>query len=229
MAKIRKLSVFIWCTLLIVGFNTRSFAQDTYYVENPRTFNAGLVGGANFTQVDGDYYAGYHRVGINAGGIIYTRISNNLQLSLEILYSQKGSHSDRERYTLDKNYLISKYDINLHYAEVPLMLSVFDKHRSHFGAGLSFSRLITYNETATVISTSPTLPPYSVPDFYKEYPFKKYDVQFVVGGNLHLVGGFYLNARFQYSLMPVHTKLSPDFARANQYNNVWTIRVMYLF
>lgn len=224
MAKIRKFSVFTLCALLIVGFNTRLLAQDAYYVEDPHTFIAGLVGGADFTQVDGDNFAGYHRVGINAGGIVYTRISDNLAVSLEILYTQKGSHSNGERVSNSHAYLIEKYDINLHYAEVPLQLCYFDKRKSHFGAGLSFARLITYNETVT---TTPTLPP-SV-DLYKDYPFRKYDLNFIIGGNLHLVGGLFLNARFQYSLMPVRKNIYPEFGRPEQYNNMWTVRMMYLF
>lgn len=214
--------------LLLAG---KSMAQnpDSYYEENPRTFYGGLIAGANFTQVDGDNYAGYHRVGINAGGIVYTRFDEHLAASIEILYSQKGAHGHKEQQGVNGSYIRS-YDVRLNYAEVPLQLCYFDRRKSHFGAGFSIARLVSVKEEGK----AENIP---APIDFDKYPFRKMDYNFIAGGSLHLYGGFFLNARFQYSLRPIRkgnvqdgTGVPPYFAgRGEQYNNMWTVRVMYLF
>src|SRR5437868_4115423 len=104
----------------------RACAQnpDSYYDEVPRTFYGGLIVGANFTQLVGDNYAGYHKVGINAGGIVYTRFDEHLAASIEILYSQKGAHGHKEQQGPSGAY-IKSYDVRENYAEVPLQLCYF--------------------------------------------------------------------------------------------------------
>jgi hypothetical protein len=211
---------------------TKALAQNPsdYYEETPRTFYGGLVVGANFTQVDGDNYAGYRKVGINAGGIVYTKFDEHLAASIEILYSQKGARGHyAQRNGLGHD--IDGYKITMNYAEVPLQLCYFDRRRSHFGAGVSIARLVSVKEQGSVNGTE-------YADFDK-YPFKKMDYNFIIGGSLHLWQGLFLNARFQYSLIPVRKgtrgtggtgQLPADFSgRDEQYNNMWTVRVMYLF
>ena len=113
---------------------------------------------------------------------------------------------------------------------MPLQICYFDKRRSHFGAGIAVSRLVSVKEVGETNSAVPT-PPKS----FDEYPFKKMDYNFIIGGNLHLIKGLFLNVRFQYSLVPVRkgdigTELPPYFSgRGEQYNNLWTVRMMYLF
>ena len=97
----------------------------------------------------------------------------------------------------------------------------FDKRKSHFGAGFSYSQLINAEEKVT------TLEPFN--DDLSKYPFKKFDINFLVGGNLHLYKGLFLNVRFQYSMLSVRKNYYPEFGRADQFNNVWVVRLMYLF
>ena len=201
---------------------------DSYYDVAPRTFYGGLVGGVNFTQVDGDNYAGYHKVGFNAGAIVYTRFDEHLAASIEILYSQKGARGHKEQQVTGA--YIQSYNVRLNYAEVPLQLCYFDRRRSHFGAGISIARLVNVKEEGEGRAAGGP-----IPAEFDKYPFKKMDYNFIVGGSLHLVKGLFLNARFQYSLVPVRkgtigTDLPPYFSgRGEQYNNCWTVRVMYLF
>jgi hypothetical protein len=49
-----------------------------YYDDDYRTFYGGLIAGTNFTQVDGDNFAGYHKVGFNVGGVVYSRIDEHM-------------------------------------------------------------------------------------------------------------------------------------------------------
>jgi hypothetical protein len=218
--------------LLILGLGIAKGAMaqnpSSYYIETPQTFYGGLIVGANFTQVDGDNYAGYHKVGVNVGGIVYTRFDEHLAVSLEILYSQKGSRAHKEQLTNTGN-VITKYDVNLNYAEVPLQLCYFDRRKSHFGAGVSIARLVSVKEDGALLRTP------AQPINFDDYQFRKMDYSFIVGGSLHLWQGLFLNARFQYSLRPIRKgtigqQLPAEYSgRGEQYNNMWTVRVMYLF
>src|ERR1043165_3946882 len=97
MFKIRALATLA----LIIGGAGKAIAQNPadYYEEIPRAFYGGLVVGANFAQVDGDNYAGYHRIGINAGGIVYTRFDEH-----QTWYIQYHLHLSLS-YDIRHNYL----------------------------------------------------------------------------------------------------------------------------
>ncbi|MEI8280696.1 MAG: outer membrane beta-barrel protein [Bacteroidota bacterium] len=223
MYKIRKFAALI-VVLIFTTFFSTSYAQSSYYIEEQRVFYGGLIIGSNFTQVDGDNFAGYHKMGLNVGGIVYATFSEHVAASLEILYSQKGSRSSVPTLSNSQAYAINKYGIDLNYAEVPVQINYFDKRKSHFGAGFSYSQLASSNE---YVQTSPTYP--VTGNLAEKYQFKKYDLNFIIGGNLHLVKGLFMNIRFQYSLLPVRKDNPPEIGRAEQYNNMWTVRLMYLF
>jgi hypothetical protein len=191
-----------------------------YYMEDNHLFFAGVIGGVNLCQVDGDNYAGYHKAAVNVGGIGYMKLGKWVSLSWEILYSEKGSKSNGYQYSGIDSVVVTKYAIDLKYAEIPVMINVFDKLKSHLNVGLSYSRLIAATET---LQTSPN---YAI-DLTK-YPFAKSDWNLLAGAQLHLVKGLFLNLRFQYSLLAIREQTPPYFSRAAQYNNLWTLRLMYL-
>lgn len=223
MYKSRKTAAILSVIVFLTGLSLRTFAQNpsNYYIEEPRTFYGGLILGTNFTQVDGDSYAGYHKIGLNAGGVVYARLAEHLAASVEILFSQKGARSNGAQPSSSQAVLINTQNINLNYAEIPVQINYFDKRKSHFGGGFSYSRLISSKET---VRTSPA----TTYDADK-YPFKKSDVNFILGGNLHLWKGLFLHLRFQYSVLPIRKEIDKEFGRGEQYNNMWTFRLMYLF
>jgi hypothetical protein len=235
MNKSRKFAALILITVILSAFSFTVRAQDEedgdephgLYLPEKRVFYGGLIVGANFAQVDGDYFAGYDKIGLNAGGIAYAQLAKHVALSLEILYSQKGSKSNQGGEPSPNNtaIYIYKYGINVNYAEIPVMINYFDKRRSHFGIGVSYARLVNSSESIQVDSSgiAKTL------NFNINYPFKKDAFDFLAGVELHLVKGLFMNIRFQYSMIPIRTQLPPpDYARANQYSNLWTVRLMYL-
>jgi hypothetical protein len=223
MAKIRKFSAFLLSTIFFTGIYSVSMAQ-SYYEETPRTFYGGLLAGANFTQVDGDNFAGYHKAGLNVGGIVYTQFAPRFAASIEILFSQKGSRAHQTQPSNSRQFLIQKYNIDLNYAEVPLMLNYFDRKKAHVGAGFSYSQLISSKES--VVTSDPSV---NAIDMNDKYPFKKYDVNFLLGGSIHLFKGIFLGLRFQYSMLPIRKTIHPELGRAEQYSNAYVLRVMYLF
>ncbi|MCT4586550.1 MAG: PorT family protein [Carboxylicivirga sp.] len=66
-------------------------------------FRAGPLLGTSFSQVDGDNFVGYNKVGINLGGFVSRPINDKWTIQLDIAYMQKGS---REAPKPDKG----KYD-----------------------------------------------------------------------------------------------------------------------
>jgi hypothetical protein len=235
MIKSRKFAPLILITIILSLFSGIAHAQDEdddephgLYIEQPRVFYGGLIAGANFAQVDGDYFAGYHKIGLNAGGIMYAQLAKHVALSLEILYVQKGSRSIYDQVSpYNRSVIIKNYSIAANYAEIPLMINYFDKRKSHFGIGVSYGRLVNSKEVvASKVDTSKTIDNL---DFNILYPFKKDAFDFVAGAELHLWKGLFMNVRFQYSLVPIRSHLPPPtYARAEQYSNVWAVRFMYL-
>jgi hypothetical protein len=224
MTKSRKFAPLVIITVLLLAFSNTIYAQkDEFDPEDTHIFYAGIIGGANFAQVDGDAFAGYRKVGFNAGGIGYVQLHKHVALSWELLYSQRGSKSNQvQPATNDTNVLITNYNIKLSYAEIPVMINYFDKRKSHFGVGVSYSRLVSGSESLA------TDPPTKI-DLTK-YPFRHDNFEAVAGAELHLWKGLFLNVRFQYSITPIRTTSPPGFSRTNkQYNNLWTVRLMYLF
>ncbi|NDC40020.1 MAG: PorT family protein [Chitinophagia bacterium] len=207
-------------TLFIVAFAGKAGAQEGFSMYENRTFYGGLVLGGNFVQVDGDNFAGYHKVGLNAGGLVYIKLDEHIAGSIEVLFSQKGSRAAQPQQLMSGVY-ITKYGIDLNYAEVPLMINYFDDHMNHFGAGISYARLANANE---YITTNPSAV-YNT----EQYPFKKSDVNFLLGGSLHCYKGLFFNLRFQYSLLSIRDKIPTNYVRAAQYNNMWTVRMVYVF
>ena len=231
MNKSRKFAALLIITVILMAFGGAVRAQDDddephgLYVEQPRVFYGGAIVGVNFAQVDGDYFAGYHKIGLNVGGIVYAQVARHVALSMELLYSQKGSKSNipEPSTTLPNTYIV-KYGINANYAEIPIMINYFDKRKSHFGVGVSYGRLVSSNESVQIDSsnTIKTL------DFNTRYPFATNAFDVLAGFELHLWKGLFLNVRFQYSIIPIRTDIPPNYARADQYDNLWVLRLMYL-
>lgn len=232
MAKIRQFGALILFTLVLTGISPVLRAQESWYVQEDRTFYAGVLAGANFSQVDGDDFKGYHKIGLNVGGIVYARLDEHLAASLEILFSQKGARgtittplvANLNGSSIKQTSTMTNYHLDLNYAEVPVMLNYFDKRKSHFGAGFSYSQLVQSNErfkTDVVLN-----PPYNQYD----YPMNKYDVNLLLSGSLHLWEGLFMNLRFQYSLLTIRKDVDANLGRPNQqYNNMFVLRLMYLF
>lgn len=82
-------------------------------------FNAGLIVGPTFCQVDGDKYAGFHQVGLTAGAYVNLPFGDYLSGQMELKYSILGAHSSHKEVT---EYNYPPYSLRLHYVEIPLMI-----------------------------------------------------------------------------------------------------------
>ena len=178
-------------------------------------FNAGLVVGAAFTQVDGDDMAGYNKLGFQFGGFVNRKLSENIKGQMEIGYIGKGSKRGANP---DKG-IFDYRRISLNYVEVPVVIQLWvEKIKLHLEGGLSYSVLISSKEEdengETVLVG----------------PYKKNELGVIAGlcygFSNRLIGSF----RFGYSILPVANKVVILNGRTvgGSYNNSVQIRLNYL-
>lgn len=124
--------------IILMGFQLDAISQ---------RFNAGVQVGLNAAQLDGDDSAGYNKLGIMAGLRGVTILTEKMEVSIELLFSQKGAKCE-----LSSNGLGTRcglLDIKLNYVEIPLLFNYKDwrneekdYYKMLFSAGFSYGRLI---------------------------------------------------------------------------------------
>ena len=112
-----------------------SFCSTKGYAQR---FNAGLIAGATFCQVDGEEYAGYHQLGFTGGAYVNLPFESHLAAQMELKYSLLGAHSSDVEV---REYNYRPYSLRLHYAEIPLMLRYDFGYFSVGGTSLDFITL----------------------------------------------------------------------------------------
>lgn len=173
-------------------------------------FKAGLVAGVNLSQIDGDKLHGYNRVGLNAGARVAAMLadSGRWQLSMELLYSQRGSHVTT---TDDPNSIYES--IRLNTVQVPVMLN-FKDWKLLFSAGLTYSRLIN----AKVIDRQGN-------DISDNQTYNNNIYGFVFGGTYFFREDMGLNVRWSKSF----TDIQADDNDSSFIERNVAIRLLYIF
>ncbi|MCX6271992.1 MAG: porin family protein [Bacteroidetes bacterium] len=113
------------------------------FIAAAQAFQGGLLLGVVGSQVAGDMYSGFNKVGFTAGGYVNLKLSQRYKVQLEMEYIQKGS-----RHNSDPNQgdLID-YRLNVNYIEVPLLLRYDLMERISAEAGLGMAFLVSHKET----------------------------------------------------------------------------------
>ncbi|MES2702978.1 MAG: porin family protein [Bacteroidota bacterium] len=212
----RLLSSFLYLLILAI--------HDATAQEDGRLFTGALILGANFTQIDGDDYYGYHRMGLNAGGMAYAHFTPGWGASMELLYSQKGSRGQTIVDYPGIGRYVSKYYMKLNYVEVPVMVH-YITHKLDMEAGLSYALLLKSDEYV-VASQSVTIDP-------ERNRFNTTDINGIIGISRQAYKNFHLNLRFQYSALPIRPveRIPAGYVwgTRGQFNNMLALRVLYYF
>lgn len=185
-------------------------------------FDGGILAGGDISQVDGDYWVGYNKVGFLAGGFVCLEFSPHSSLQLEMEYIQKGS---RENDVYEENDLHS-YLLRLHYLEIPLLYQFTFLKRIQVEAGPAADVLLAYQEQ-TDGSELPNL-----------YPFRAVTLAGIVGVSGYITKHLKATFRFNYSLLSLRQP-QPEgeggvpwrtflFERG-QFNNLLSLSVSYQF
>lgn len=93
--------------------------------------NAGFFGGVTASQVDGDSYKGFNKLGLTAGAFVNQFIAYNIHWQIEIKYVTRGVY---EGPTTDNPTL---YKSGYHYVEIPLSVHYLHDEKIQVEAGTS--------------------------------------------------------------------------------------------
>jgi len=208
--------ITILFVLLSMFLAPKIFSQD---------FEMGLVGGVDFTQVDGDLSAGYEKFGGQGGLVLTNKFKNDVGFEMQLKYIQKGS---RNVHTNQSGYI--HYVIRLQYVEMPVVftypLSKFSEkkylQKFSLAGGLTFGYLVKAMEE----DEYGFFPTYSL--------FNKYELGYVAGFKYKFSKKLYGNAMFGYSIFRVRKKecgITPwyNFTTCGQYNNSVQLSLIYKF
>jgi hypothetical protein len=206
---------FYFLIIILISFSVQSL--------NAQGIKGGLAFGGNLSQVDGDEVFGYKKIGFNTSALALIEFNKKWSLSLEANFNQKGAYQ-KYPYDYQGDTAIPYYNLRLNYAEVPVMMHFTDKGFLTFGLGLSWARLVGVNEIEWGKQTSVTL---------NSGEFEKNELNGIVDLRVPIVKGLHFNFRFSYSLIPIrertYTDILGDSWTRKQYNNVLTLRLIYIF
>ena len=159
-----------------------------------QVFKTGLILGISGSQVEGDGYAGYNKLGFIAGAFTNTNLSEKWSTQFEIYFINKGSfkaaHPDKGDYR--------QFDLNINYIEVPIALR-YNYKKFMLELGLYGSKFLSYH----------------MKDEYGErkitqYPFKSFDFGGLIGLSYWINDHFIFNLRSKNSIIPIRDFLNYD-------------------
>jgi hypothetical protein len=191
-----------------------------------------VIAGANFAQVDGDEVFGYHRYGANLGLAAIIPFSKTWSVSLETLFSQKGSSQGAIYYDERKdsitgqiNILTGEYQLRMNYVEVPLIIRYTDKEIFSLGAGISYARLVSINEEEHGKKVETT--------YLNSGTYKKDDWLANADLMIRLHKNLHVNLRYSYSLFKLRTRdfynIYGQYVKTrDQFNNLVSLRLIWV-
>lgn len=194
--------------------------QDDIRVD--RQIKGVLIGGLNLSQVDGDEVYGFHKLGFTGGFGGILPLGKRFSLSVEILYSQRGSYRKFSP-DIDSAPIRPYYKLNWDFMYVPVMFHFEDRSTWTFGVGFSYGRMINFREIE-----------HNQPKDWdrSEITFKtKNDFNVIADIRFRIWKHLKFNAQYSYSLAKIRTRYfnpvgqDPEFR--NQFNNVITVRLLY--
>jgi hypothetical protein len=185
-------------SILIIGFLFAGFFISA------QEFNAGVYGGLVMSQLDGDTYNGYNKLGFTGGGYVNRFVSKKLGYQMGLRYINKGSkHADSEAGEYYKSVL--------QYIETPITLRYFIRKNIDLEGGLAFGYLVKSMEDTDgngLMEPNPS--------------FNKFEWSALAGISYHWTKKLSVGAFFNYSIIPVRPYSSgySRFMDRGQYNNV---------
>lgn len=163
-------------------------------------FHLLLTAGVSPSQVHGDSYDGFHKLGFMGGIGVESVFTEKVSMSLSFLFIQKGA---RKNQNLTKNDLTAYY-LNLNYLEVPLLVT-YTQQKFIFDVGVSAAYLINYYEAdQNMVYTG-------------VFPFLKYDYSVKVGLGYNINPKWFVNFRSSNSFITIRPNRTKQ---AIYYNNI---------
>lgn len=161
-------------------------------VAEAQRIHAFVSSGMTVSQIEGDELKGFKHFGYTGGVGALTSISKNNRwgLSVEALYSQRGSYNNSgDPYSIK---------LTLHYIDIPVLVHFQDPYGGMlFGIGLDYGRLV--QQPHNVMKYNPN---YFIPDT-TDFTFLSNDLAVVADARFTIWSGLQLGFRWQYSLIAI--------------------------
>jgi opacity protein-like surface antigen len=186
-------------------------------------FNGGVLAGLSASQVDGDTYAGFDKVGLQGGVFVNTKFSDAWGAQMELKYNAKGARKK----TNDADP--ETYSLTLHYLDIPLIANYTIREKFIIDAGLVPGYLFAKKGEENGI------------DFTDEEisAFKKFDLSWLIGFNYKISDNFIVNLRYSYSIFSIrdYENVDSNYSviaqlfgyTSGDYNNYLTMGIYYQF
>jgi hypothetical protein len=176
-------------------------------------FKGGVVAGLSASQVDGDTYFGFNKLGLLGGGWVRWMFTDDVSGQLELRYIMKGAYAVDN---VNKPYYL--YKLVLHYVDVPVIINYHYRERVLFQLGLSPEFLVLNREYDANGVTPEDAP-----------PFHLLNLSAIGGISYVFLERFAANVRYNYSVLPIRAHASGQTYLLNrgQYNNVLTFSIYY--
>ena len=192
-------------------------------VLSAQRFNGGVLAGICASQVDGDTYAGFDKVGLQGGVFVNTKFTKAWGAQMEIKYNAKGARKKTSKEDPEK------YSLTLHYIDLPLMINYTVQDRFIIDAGFVPGYLFAkHGEQGE----------FKIPD-EDISAFKKVDLSWLLGLNYKITDNFIASIRYSYSIFSIRDYENVDanygiiariFGYTNgDYNNFLTRGIYYQF
>ena len=166
-------------------------------------FNVGITAGVNASQLDGDHFLGFDKIGFFGGVRAIARINTNDEFVMEMQYNRKGSRNP-EQFVPGKTS--SHRFISLDYIEVPILYHKkieAEKWIYSVEGGIAYARLFGFKINEIVNSTT-----------YKTFTplqddFNKNELALIMGGGVFINENIRVMGRFSVSLTLLYKNENP--------------------
>lgn len=204
----------------------------SFFTGKAQQFEGGMFAGMDFSQVDGDTYSGYNRLGGLVGGFIKLPLTEKWYLRLEMEYIMKGSvHNFNPNNPADSNNV--DYVNKTSYVQVPFLLEYdletaltsvnfpdYLRKIRLFG-GLSGAVLMSHKELINQYETGPPYPGFADLNFTMIF-----GLQYMIGPQ------WYVDYRWDNSITSIRTGNAPGYIRRfggpfGQFNNLMALSLFY--
>ncbi len=178
-------------------------------------FEGGFFAGLSTSQVDGDTYSGFDKLGITAGGYINSEINREWEWKAELRYIQKGAFKGTSLQNPDY------YRLVIHYVEIPLLMQYYISDDLFLEAGLAPDVYLGHKEE----DESGIIPGPEGPAYHR------FGLNATAGGGYFITDRLVAGIRYTYSVIPMRDHASGQTYLLNrgQYNNVLALSFYYHF
>ena len=176
-----------------------------------QNFEGGALLGLTASQIDGDNYRGYNKVGLQGGGWVRRMFTYTLAGQMELRYVQKGALKTAS--STDQTY--SK--TSLHYIDIPLMAQYIYNEDVVIELGIG-PEILMSSKIEDENGALPIDPEYN-----------RFTMSAIAGIGYRFLEVYSFHFRFNYSILPIRAHPSGQSYLLNQghYSNVLSFAFHY--